>query len=184
MIRIATVFSGIGAAEQALQQMKVPHEIIFACDNGERYLEQTKEEIDEIIAQHPDMKVEDVIRELYDDTQKPNNVKKSYFANYDIDESRWFEDIRFIDGRPFKGKVDLFVGGSPCQSFSTYGHKRGLEDKVRHDFHGVGVISCISDHSITVHFKNSTINRKLKNFQVTCSFDKKPSEVESLSLCY
>ena len=60
--------------------------------------------------------------------------------------------------------------------------KRG--NKVRHDFHGVGVISCISDHSITVHFKNSTINRKLKNFQVTCSFDKKPSEVESLSLCY
>ena len=24
--------------------------------------------------------------------------------------------------------MDLFVGGSPCQSFSTYGHKRGLED--------------------------------------------------------
>ena len=35
MIRIATVFSGIGAAEQALQQLGVEHEIVFACDNGD-----------------------------------------------------------------------------------------------------------------------------------------------------
>jgi len=128
MIRIATVFSGIGAAEQALQQLGVEHEIVFACDNGERYFDLTKEQIDEIIAQHPDKQPEEIIRELYDKTNKPNNVKKSYFANYDITEDRWFEDIRFVDGRPYKGKVDLFVGGSPCQSFSTYGHKRGLED--------------------------------------------------------
>ena len=45
MIRIATVFSGIGAAEQALQQLGVAHEIVFACDNGERYLKQSFEEI-------------------------------------------------------------------------------------------------------------------------------------------
>ena len=128
MIRIATVFSGIGAAEQALQQLGVEHKIVFACDNGERYFDYTKEEIDEMIAQNPDREVEDIIRELYDKTKKPNNVKKSYFANYDIDESRWFEDIRFVDGKPYAGQVDLFVGGSPCQSFSTYGHKRGLED--------------------------------------------------------
>lgn len=128
MIRIATVFSGIGAAEQALQQLGVEHEIVFACDNGERYFDLTKEEIDEIISQNPDRTPEDIIRELYDQTKKPNNVKKSYFANYEISEDRWFEDIRFVDGHPYKGKVDLFVGGSPCQSFSTYGHKRGLED--------------------------------------------------------
>ncbi len=128
MVRIATVFSGIGAAEQALKQMGVDHEIVFACDNGERYFDYTKEQIDEIIKQHPDMETEAVIRMLYDATKKPNNVKTSYFANYEIDESRWFEDIRFVDGKPFKGQVDLFVGGSPCQSFSTYGHRKGLED--------------------------------------------------------
>ena len=50
MIRLATVFSGIGAAEQALKQMGVEHEIVFACDNGERYFDYTKEQIDEIIA--------------------------------------------------------------------------------------------------------------------------------------
>lgn len=24
--------------------------------------------------------------------------------------------------------MDIFIGGSPCQSFSTYGNKKGLED--------------------------------------------------------
>ena len=128
MIRIATVFSGIGAAEQALQQLGVDHRIVFACDNGERYLKQSFEEISSILDNFSIEYREQVLRLLYDSTGKPNNVKKSYFANYDIDETRWFEDIRFIDGKPFKGQVDLFVGGSPCQSFSTYGHKRGLED--------------------------------------------------------
>lgn len=35
MIKIATVFSGIGGAEQALNRLGIPHEIVFACDNGE-----------------------------------------------------------------------------------------------------------------------------------------------------
>ena len=37
-LRVGALFSGIGAFEQALKQMKIPHEIVFACDNGERYL--------------------------------------------------------------------------------------------------------------------------------------------------
>lgn len=128
MIRIATVFSGIGAAEQALQQLGIEHAIVFACDNGERYLKQSFEEITSILNNFSVENREQVLRLLYDSTGKINNVKRSYFANYDIDESRWFEDIRFVNGKPYKGQVDLFVGGSPCQSFSTYGHKRGLED--------------------------------------------------------
>ena len=55
-------------------------------------------------------------------------VKQSYFENYDIDEERWFDDVRNIDGAEFKNKVDLFVGGSPCQSFSMVGKRKGLED--------------------------------------------------------
>ena len=128
MINVATVFSGIGAAEQALKQMKVDHHIVFACDNGERYLKQTPEEISSILNNFAPEYREAALSLLYDSTGKPNNVKKSYFANYDIDESRWFEDVRFVDGTPYKGTVDLFIGGAPCQSFSTYGHKRGLED--------------------------------------------------------
>ncbi|MCR5457371.1 MAG: DNA cytosine methyltransferase, partial [Clostridiales bacterium] len=122
MINVATVFSGIGAAEQALKQMKANYRIAFACDNGERYLNQTQEEINDILKNFSPEYREKVIGLLYDSTGKPNNVKKSYFANYDIDDSRWFEDIRFLDGKPYKGEIDLFIGGAPCQSFSTYGH--------------------------------------------------------------
>ena len=34
-LRIGTLFSGIGAAEFALKRLGIPHEIVFACDNGE-----------------------------------------------------------------------------------------------------------------------------------------------------
>ena len=35
-LRVATVFSGIGAIEESLKQLKICHIIKFACDNGER----------------------------------------------------------------------------------------------------------------------------------------------------
>ena len=44
-LRLATVFSGIGAPEHALKKLGIPTEIVFACDNGEREIKQTKEEI-------------------------------------------------------------------------------------------------------------------------------------------
>ena len=90
-LRIATVFSGIGALEQALRKQHIPHKIVFACDNDPF-------------------------------------VKQSYFANYDIDGKRWFDDALKLPGSRFKGKVDLLMGGSPCQSFSIVGNMKGLED--------------------------------------------------------
>ena len=55
-------------------------------------------------------------------------VKKSYMENYSIEQDAWFDDISLIDPKPFKNKIDLFVGGSPCQSFSSVGKRAGLED--------------------------------------------------------
>ena len=34
-LRVGTLFSGIGAFEEALRQLGFPHEIKFACDTGE-----------------------------------------------------------------------------------------------------------------------------------------------------
>lgn len=54
--------------------------------------------------------------------------KESYFANYDIAEENWFTDVRAFDAKPYKGKVDIIVGGAPCQAFSMVGRRLGFED--------------------------------------------------------
>ena len=56
------------------------------------------------------------------------NCKKAYFANYPITEQQWHTDVHDFDAKPYKGKVDLFVGGAPCQAFSLRGKHGGFED--------------------------------------------------------
>ena len=68
------------------------------------------------------------IDNLYAPYNSQNKVKKSYMANYDINERNFHWNVSFLDGREYTGNVDLFVGGSPCQSFSLVGKQRGLED--------------------------------------------------------
>lgn len=128
MIKLATVFSGIGAIESALKYLKINHTIVFACDNGERELSISYNQIDKLMMNKNDYEKQEIIKKLYDETGKPNNIKDSYFANYDIDNSRWYEDIKYLDGKKYKDQIDLFVGGSPCQSFSVNGKRAGLED--------------------------------------------------------
>lgn len=65
---------------------------------------------------------------LYAGKESQNKVKTSYFANYDICEDDFHWNVSFLDGTQYKGQVDLFVGGSPCQSFSLVGKQRGLKD--------------------------------------------------------
>ncbi len=57
-----------------------------------------------------------------------DKCKKSYFANYKIDEEHWFTDIRDFDATPYEGQIDLLVGGAPCQAFSMVGKRLGFED--------------------------------------------------------
>ena len=90
-IRVASLFSGIGAFEQALKILGLKSKIVLACDNDQF-------------------------------------VKKSFFANYQIEEKNWFNDIQEVNGTKFKNKIDLLVGGAPCQSFSMVGKRLGLKD--------------------------------------------------------
>lgn len=71
--------------------------------------------------------IEDYISRLYDE-KGINYVKEAFFANYDINEEDWHTDIRFMDATPYKGQVDLYVGGSPCVSYSRSGKRLCLED--------------------------------------------------------
>lgn len=68
------------------------------------------------------------IDSLYADKESQNKVKISYMANYDLDNRHFYWNVSFLDGNEYKNQVDLFVGGSPCQSFSLVGKQRGLED--------------------------------------------------------
>ncbi len=92
VIRLGSLFSGIGAIEHALKRLNIQTEIQFASD------------ID-------------------------SNCKKSYFANYDITEDKWCSDVYLLNAKPFRYKVDLLVGGAPCQAFSLVGKRRGFDDK-------------------------------------------------------
>ena len=128
MIRLATLFSGIGAIEQALLKTNIPHEIIFACDNGERELNLSKDEIMKNMEEMSSEEKKNYIDNLYSQLKKPNCMYETYKLNYEINDKDFYQDIRFLDGNIYRNKVDLLVGGSPCQSFSIIGKRGGFND--------------------------------------------------------
>ena len=115
-IRLGTLFSGIGAIEQTFLKMGINHEIVFACDNGERELKQTKEQIERILDDVPQEQREETIAELYL-SKGENFMETSYKANYEIAADRFFQDIRFLHGDSFNVDMDIIVGGSPSGIF-------------------------------------------------------------------
>jgi DNA-methyltransferase (dcm) len=132
-MKLATVFSGIGAPEWAFKRLGIPYESLLACDNGEAVvsydLKQEKETISKMASF---AEVQKYVTDLYVKKarrNKHNYVQDSYLANYpDFDEHRYFQDAKLLPGSFFKDQVDLFVGGSPCQSFSVVGAQEGFGD--------------------------------------------------------
>ena len=56
------------------------------------------------------------------------NCVKTLKKNFDV-EKIIESDMRKIDCKKFKGIIDFFVGGIPCQSYSTAGKREGLNDQ-------------------------------------------------------
>lgn len=130
MIRLATAFSGIGAIEQALERLNIDCELEFACDNGDIEIDiDYKKEMKKIQKMDSVLEKRKYVDDLYSTkSRKHNFVKDAYLANYKVKDNNFFYDVKLLDGTDFKNKVDLFVGGSPCQSFSIAGARGGFED--------------------------------------------------------
>ncbi len=128
MIKLGTLFSGIGAVEQAFEKLNIEHKIVFACDNGERELDVDIVKIKSKICDMSPIETKHYIDTLYSSLKKPNYMELSYKNNYEINDDDFYQDVRFLNGSIYKGNVDLIVGGSPCQSFSIIGKRGGFAD--------------------------------------------------------
>ena len=130
MIRLATAFSGIGAIEQAFERLDIDYELEFACDNGDIEIDvDSDKELKKIRKMKTIQEKREYVDNLYmTNSRKHNFVKDAYLANYSVKDDNFFYDVKLLDGTDFKNQVDLFVGGSPCQSFSIAGARGGFED--------------------------------------------------------
>ena len=54
-------------------------------------------------------------------------ARQSYLANHAIDEKHFHRDIKELDAKAYADKVDILIGGSPCQDFSLAGLRAGTE---------------------------------------------------------
>lgn len=129
-IRLATTFSGIGAVEWAFKRLNLKHNIVFACDNGNINIDiDVNEELTLIKKLNKAKLKKQYVDNLYkNNSRKTNFVEITYKNNYDINKDDFHQDIRLLDGNVYKNKVDIFAGGSPCQSFSIAGARAGFED--------------------------------------------------------
>lgn len=100
-MRLATVFSGIGAIEQALRRLNITYEIVFACDNGDVELSLLEgEELSEYAR----------LRKLRSKKILKNAKEEAKLENLGIHENEIAEALREdIRNLPSKEEKKIFV---------------------------------------------------------------------------
>lgn len=130
-MKLATVFSGIGAIEQALHRMSIDYEIVFACDNGDVELNLLEgKELDDYTK----------LKKLRSKKQLKNQADIEYLEDLGRKENQIAEDIR-IQLQSMDNKTDkkLFVDNlykARCRQtnfvktayLANYGHLLNLDD--------------------------------------------------------
>ena len=114
-INVGTLFSGIGAFEHSLNQLQTPHQILFACDNGERELPLTYDDLKALTKGLSD-------NELYafcEDYINHIGVKREY-RNVEI--QLLYKMAREIDSHPLDAPVIV--------EFSKVGRKSLVKHKL------------------------------------------------------
>lgn len=130
-MKLATVFSGIGAIEQALHRMGIDYEIVFACDNGDVELEllegEEKEEYNRLkkLRSKKQLKSEDEITKLEELGRKENQLAEDIRSQIQSMQNK-IDKKNFVDNL-YKSKTRQtnFVKKA---YLSNYGHLLNTDD--------------------------------------------------------
>lgn len=130
-MKLATVFSGIGAIEQALHRMGIDYEIVFACDNGDVELEllegEEKEEYNRLkkLRSKKQLKSEDEITKLEELGRKENQLAEDIRSQIQSMQNK-IDKKNFVDNL-YKSKTRQtnFVKKA---YLSNYGHLLNADD--------------------------------------------------------
>ena len=130
-MKLATVFSGIGAIEQALHRMGIDYEIVFACDNGDVELNLLEgEELEDYIKlkklrSKKQLKKESDIKRLDELGKKENQIAEDIRTQIQSMSNK-IDKKSFVD--------DLYNTRSKQTNFvkkaylANYGHLLNLDD--------------------------------------------------------
>jgi len=104
-MKILSLFDGISCGREALKKAKIPVEVYYASEIDEYAMKISNKNWPDII------QIGDV-SDIY--------VEKGFLCNDAFED----EQIGYV-----KGKIDLLIGGSPCQDLSIAGRREGLKGK-------------------------------------------------------
>lgn len=73
------------------------------------------------------LRYEDIPHEVVFACEWDKFARKQYESFHGLPTSNFYEDVQNLDAKPYFGKIDLFVFGSPCQDLSLAGNRKGFD---------------------------------------------------------